>query len=164
MIRIIDNILIMWNSEYILRQIIKHTARRRTWDAIRIRLRKKIYMAVAEEEPPALESSLVMSSRKRVLMSGKKSSSGKTSPQSLSVREFDSAPQKSYHPSPVQDSKQRGLGGLLSRLFVHTTRRGGEKPKTGKWSRIGLATCVYVYQWRWVTSFIGMVGVGEHEA
>ena len=49
-------------------------------------------MAVAEEKPPALEPSLAMSSRKRVLMSGKKSSSGKTSPQSLSVRESVTKP------------------------------------------------------------------------
>ena len=56
---------------------------------IRTRLRKKIYTAVAEEEPPALEPSLAMSSRKRVLMSGKKSSLGKTS---LSVRESVTKP------------------------------------------------------------------------
>ena len=30
-----------------------------------------------------------------------------------------SAPQKPYHPSPVQDSKRCGFGGLLSRLAVH---------------------------------------------
>ena len=51
-----------------------------------------MYTAVAEVEPPALEPSLAMSSRKRVLMSGKKSSSGKTSPQSLSVRESVTKP------------------------------------------------------------------------
>ena len=38
----------------------------------------------------------------------------------------DSAPQKPYRPSPVQDSKQRGLGGLLSRLAVHAARRDGK--------------------------------------
>ena len=54
---------------------------------IRTRLRQKIYTAVAEEEPPALEPSLAMSSRKRVLMSGKNSSLGKTSAQSVSERE-----------------------------------------------------------------------------
>jgi len=37
-----------------------------------------------------------------------------------------SAPQKPYHPSPVQDSKQRGLGGLLSQLVVHAARWDGE--------------------------------------
>ena len=56
---------------------------------IRTRFRQKIYTAVAEVEPPALEPSLAMSSRKRVLMSGKKSSSGKTS---LSVRESVTKP------------------------------------------------------------------------
>ena len=44
-------------------------------------------MAVAEEEQKTLEPLLAMSSRKRVLMSGKKSSLGKTSTQSLSERE-----------------------------------------------------------------------------
>ena len=39
----------------------------------------------------------------------------------------DSAPQKPYRPSPVQDSKQRGLGGLLSRLAMHVARRDGEE-------------------------------------
>src|SRR3954462_14245705 len=56
------------------------------------RLIKKTYtVAAAEEEPPVfvLELSLAMSSRKRVLMSGRKSSSGKTS---LSVRESVTKP------------------------------------------------------------------------
>ena len=54
---------------------------------IRTRLRQKIYTVVAEEEPPALEPSLFMSSMKRVLMLGKKSSS-----QSLYVRESVTKP------------------------------------------------------------------------
>src|SRR3954470_23144688 len=113
MTRIIGNILIMLNIEYILRHIVKQSARHKTLDRIRTRLRQKMYTAVAEVEPLALEPSLAMSSRKRVLMSGKKSSSGKTS---LSVRESVTKP---------QDSKQRGLGGLLSRLAVHAARRDG---------------------------------------
>jgi hypothetical protein len=40
----------------------------------------------------------------------------------------DSAPQKPYRPSPVQDSKKRGFGGLLSRIAVHAARRDGEEP------------------------------------
>ena len=83
MTRIIGNILIMLNSEYKLRHIAKQNARHKTLDRIRTRLRQKMYMAVAEEEPPALEPSLAMSSRKRVLMSGKKS---------LSVRESVTKP------------------------------------------------------------------------
>ena len=38
-----------------------------------------------------------------------------------------SAPQKPYHPSPVQDSKSCGFGGLLSRPAVHTASRHGEE-------------------------------------
>ena len=37
-----------------------------------------------------------------------------------------SAPQKPYHPSPVQDSKRCGFGGLLSRLAVHAANRDEE--------------------------------------
>ena len=37
-----------------------------------------------------------------------------------------SAPQKPYHPSPVQDSKRCGFGGLLSRLAVHAASRDEE--------------------------------------
>src|SRR3954466_12876923 len=37
-----------------------------------------------------------------------------------------SAPQKPYHPSPVQDSKRCGFGGLLSRPAVHAASRDGE--------------------------------------
>src|SRR4051812_22634736 len=89
MTRIKGNILIMLNSEYKLMHIVKQTARNNTLDRIRTRLRQKMYTVVAEVEPPALEPSLAMSSRKRVLMSGKKSSSGKTS---LSVRESVTKP------------------------------------------------------------------------
>src|SRR4051812_24663563 len=83
MTRIKGNILIMLNSEYKLRHIAKRTARHKTLDMIRTRLRQKMYTAVAEVEPPALEPSLAMSSRKRVLMSGKTS---------LSVRESVTKP------------------------------------------------------------------------
>ena len=38
-----------------------------------------------------------------------------------------SAPQKPYHPSPVQDSKRCGFGGLLSRPAVHAASRDGEE-------------------------------------
>ena len=34
--------------------------------------------------------------------------------------------QKPYHPSPVQDSKRCGFGGLLSRLAVHAASRDEE--------------------------------------
>ena len=37
-----------------------------------------------------------------------------------------SAPQKPYHPSPVQDSKRCGFGGLLSRPAVHAASRDEE--------------------------------------
>jgi hypothetical protein len=37
-----------------------------------------------------------------------------------------SAPQKPYRLSPIQDRKRRGSGGLLSRLAVHAARRDGE--------------------------------------
>ena len=37
-----------------------------------------------------------------------------------------SAPQKPYHPSPVQDSKSTVFGGLLSRPAVHAASRDGE--------------------------------------
>ena len=37
-----------------------------------------------------------------------------------------SAPQKPYHPSPVQDSKRCGFRGLLSRLMVHAASRDEE--------------------------------------
>ena len=37
-----------------------------------------------------------------------------------------SAPQKSYHPSSVQDSKRCGFGGLLSRPAVHAASWDGE--------------------------------------
>ena len=37
-----------------------------------------------------------------------------------------SAPRKPYHPSPVQDSKRCGFGGLLSRAAVHAANRDGE--------------------------------------
>ena len=37
-----------------------------------------------------------------------------------------SAPQKPYHPSPVQDSKRCGFGGLLSRFVVHAASRDEE--------------------------------------
>ena len=37
-----------------------------------------------------------------------------------------SAPQKPYHPYPVQDSKRCGFGGLLSRPAVHAASRDEE--------------------------------------
>ena len=39
----------------------------------------------------------------------------------------DSALQKPYRPSPVQDSTRRGSEGLLSRLAVHAARWDGEE-------------------------------------
>jgi hypothetical protein len=71
-----------------------------------------------------------MSLMKRLSMSGKKSSSGKMSSWWASVMKpvvAQSAPPKPYRPSPVQDSKQRGSGGLLSRSVVHATGRDGEE-------------------------------------
>ena len=62
-------------------------------------------------------------------MSGKKSSSGKNSSESVMTMKpvvAQSAPQKPYRRSPVQDHKRRGFGGLLSRLAVHAARRDGE--------------------------------------
>jgi hypothetical protein len=64
-------------------------------------------------------------------MSGKKSSLGKTSSSWASVMKkpsvvAQSAPQKPYRLSPIQDRKRRGSGGLLSRLAVHAARRDGE--------------------------------------
>jgi hypothetical protein len=64
-------------------------------------------------------------------MSGKKSSLGKASSSWASVMKkpsvvAQSAPQKPYRLSLVQDRKRRGSGGLLSRLAVHAARRDGE--------------------------------------
>jgi hypothetical protein len=64
-------------------------------------------------------------------MSGKKSLLGKTSSSWASVMKnspvvAQSAPQKPYRLSPVQDHKRRGSEGLLSRLAVHAARRDGE--------------------------------------
>jgi hypothetical protein len=70
-------------------------------------------------------------SPKRLSMSGKKSSLGKTSSSLAFVMKnspvvAQSAPQKPYRLSPVQDRKRRGSEGLLSRLAVHAARRDGE--------------------------------------
>jgi hypothetical protein len=64
-------------------------------------------------------------------MSGKKSSLGKTSSSWASVMKkpsvvAQSAPQKPYRLSPVQDRKRRGSIGLLSRLAVHAARWDGQ--------------------------------------
>jgi hypothetical protein len=61
-------------------------------------------------------------------MSGKKSSLGKTSSSWASVMPVvaQSAPEKPYRLSPVQDRRRWGSGGLLSRLVVHAVRRDGE--------------------------------------
>jgi hypothetical protein len=64
-------------------------------------------------------------------MLGKKSSLGKTSSSWASVMKnssvvAQSAPQKPYRLSPIQDRKRRGSGGLLSLLTVHAARRDGE--------------------------------------
>jgi hypothetical protein len=70
-------------------------------------------------------------SPKRLSMSGKNSSLGKTSSSWASVMKkisvvAQSAPQKPYRLSPVQDRKRRGSRGLLSRLAVHAARQDGE--------------------------------------
>jgi hypothetical protein len=70
-------------------------------------------------------------SPKRLSMSGKKSSLGKTSSSWASVIKkpsivAQSAPQKPYRLSPVHDRKRWGSKGLLSRLAVHTARQDGE--------------------------------------
>jgi hypothetical protein len=64
-------------------------------------------------------------------MSEKKSSLGKMSSSWAFVMKnspvvVQSAPQKPYRLSPIQDRKRWGPGGLLSQLAVHATRRDGE--------------------------------------
>jgi hypothetical protein len=64
-------------------------------------------------------------------MLGKKSSMWKTSSSWASVMKnssvvAQSAPQKPYRLSPVQDHKRLGSGGLLSRLAVHAAGWDGE--------------------------------------
>lgn len=63
---------------------------------------------------------------------GKKSLSGKESSESSAFAAKRkkavvacSAPQKPYRPSPIQDSKRQGSGGLLSQPAVHAARRDG---------------------------------------
>jgi hypothetical protein len=70
-------------------------------------------------------------SPKKLTMSGKKSLLGKTSSSWASVMKkpsvvAQSAPQKPYRLSPIQDRKRRGSGGLLSQLAVHAARQDGE--------------------------------------
>jgi hypothetical protein len=93
--------------------------------------------AGADAEPPLVLSSVRDMSPKRFLMSGKKSSLGKTSSSWASVMKnspvvAQSAPQKTYRLSPVQDRKRRGSGGLLSRLAVHAARQDGEDCEAAK--------------------------------
>ena len=76
-----------------------------------------------------------------------------------------SAPQKPYRPSPVQDSKQRGSGGLLSQLTVHATRRDGEDLKTAQCSRTGGKWCCGVcLMERSDLSYVGTEHGGEQAA
>jgi hypothetical protein len=87
--------------------------------------------AGADAEPLLVLSSVRDMLPKRLSMSGKKSSLGKMSSSWASVMNkpsviAQSAPQKPYRLSPVQDHKRRGSRGLLSWLVVHTARRDGE--------------------------------------
>jgi hypothetical protein len=84
-----------------------------------------------DAEPPLMLSSVRDMSPKRLSMSGKKSSLGKTSSLWASVMKkpsvvAQSAPQKPYRLSLIQDRKRRGSGGLLSRLAVHAGKRDGK--------------------------------------
>jgi hypothetical protein len=87
--------------------------------------------AGADTEPLLVLSSVRDMLLKRSSMSGKKSSLGKTSSSWASVMKnlsvvAQSAPQKPYRLSPIQDRMRRGFGGLLSRLAVHAAGRDGE--------------------------------------
>src|SRR6266540_3611131 len=96
------------------------------------RYRSTYGAGVEEEDPLALPvlSGAAMSLMKRLLMLGKKSSFGKKSSAAVVSSEKpvvrENAPQKPDHPSPVQDRKRRGFGGLLSRLSVHAGRWDGK--------------------------------------
>lgn len=107
-------------------------------------------------------------SSKRLSTSGKKSSSGKWSSVSgVSVMNrsvvAQSAPQKPYHPSPVQDSKRRGFGGLLSRPAVHAASRDGEEPYNSavRWNSVAEEALCCVSLERSDLSFIGTGEGGE---
>jgi hypothetical protein len=66
-------------------------------------------------------------------MSGKKSSLWASVMKNSSVV-AQSAPQKPYRLSPIQDRKRQGYGGLLSRLAVHAARWDGEDSETAECS------------------------------
>src|SRR4051812_39074014 len=96
---------------------------------------KITYGAARAAAAAASELSPMLRLPKRLSMSGKKASLGKTSSASPFVKKSmmkkrsvvaRQHSQKTYRPSPVQDSKRRGSGGLLSRLALHAARRDGK--------------------------------------
>jgi hypothetical protein len=109
-------------------------------------------------------------SPKRLSMSGKKSSLGKTSSSWASVMKnssvvAQSAPQKPYHLSPIQDHKRWDSGGLLSRLAVHTARQKEEDGRGSVllWNEEAVDDVCCVYAKRSDLSFIATEG-GEQAA
>ena len=82
----------------------------------------KTYVAAVAAADPASPMSM-----KRLAMSGKNRRWGRT----RSQQSRECAPQKPDRPSPVQDHKRRGSGGLLSLLPVHAGRRDGEDLEDG---------------------------------
>jgi hypothetical protein len=71
-----------------------------------------------------------------------------------------SGPQKSYHPSPVEDSKRLGFGGLLSRPVVHATSQDGKEPGSSAvlWNSVadGSISCISLER-----SDLSFIGIGE---
>jgi hypothetical protein len=66
----------------------------------------------------------------RMLMSRKKSLSGKKAPTSVMKMKHvleKTSPQKPYCLFPIHDHKRRDLGGLLSQLLVHAERLDAEE-------------------------------------
>jgi hypothetical protein len=98
-------------------------------------------------------------------MSGKKSSLGKTSSSWASVMKnssvvVQSAPQKPYRLSPIQDRKRWGSGGLLSWLAVHAARRDGEDCRGNAvlWNEEAVDAMCCVYAERSDLSYIATEG------
>jgi hypothetical protein len=127
------------------------------------RIMRRTYGTV-EEDPFTLLLFSLMSSY-MLVMSGKKSSSGKSSSDSVMKMKpvaAQSAPQKPYRCSPVHE--RRGFGGLLSQLAVHAVRWDGEDLDRRKDSEPGGCTLLCVYFSRGRPLFYRHTGGGEHVA
>jgi hypothetical protein len=109
-------------------------------------------------------------SPKRFSMSGKKSLLGKTLSSWESIMKnssvvAQSAPQKPYRLSPIQDRKRWGSGGLRSWLAVQAARRDGEDCQSSAvlWNREAVDAVCYVFAERSDISYITTEG-GEQAA